>query len=435
MYFLPKRIRKTFFIVAIAFTIIYLGNLSAVEQNYGYPIKNPLAATIIGTPPEYHAEVELQTKFKLFKLKVFEDRVTPKYFWYNDRITYSLLAQKEKAPLIFIIAGTGGDYDGRIINMMASAFYQEGFHVVSLPSPTFMSFIIAASNSTVPGLLDDDSHDLYNVMKLAWQLQLKNRIEVSDFYVTGYSLGGAQAAYLAYIDEGQKFFNFKKALVLNTPVSLFNSVEILDSYIDRNFPTSEEFRVFWERVWESLTRRFQEQPTGELELTPQFLFDAYRDRKPKVEDMEGLIGTAFRISAASLITTADVMSESGFIVPVGTTARITADVTDYAIVAHRTGFMDYAHGLMLPFFQQRDPNMTFEKLVDRASLFPIEDYLRKSEKIGLMHNADDFIMAPGEIDWLVDVFGERSKIYPHGGHLGNVGYKDNVEYMLKFFKD
>ena len=90
---------------------------------------------------------------------------------------------------------------------------------------------------------------------------------------------------------------------------------------------------------------------------------------------------------------------------------------------------------MLPFFQQRDASMTFEKLVDRASLYPIEDYLRNSKKIGLMHNADDIIMAPGEIDWLVDVFGERSMIYPHGGHLGNVGYKDNVEYMLEFFKE
>lgn len=430
-----KRDLKEFLLILITFAIINFSNLYAAEHDYGYPIKNPLAATIIGTPPEFHAEVDLQTKFKLFNLKVFEDRVTPRYFWYNDKITYSLLAQKEKAPLIFIIAGTGGDYDGRIINMMASAFYQEGYHVVSLPSPTHMSFIIAASNSTVPGLLDDDSHDLYNVMKLAWQKQLKRRIEVSDFYVTGYSLGGAQAAYVAYIDEHQKFFNFKKALLLNTPVSLFNSVEILDNYIERNFPTSESFRTFWEEVWGAITKRFQDSPSGELELTPQFLFDAYKERKPKEENLEGLIGTAFRISAASLITTSDVMSESGYIVPVGTTASIRADVTDYAIVAHRTGFMDYAHDLMLPFFQQRDPNITFEKLVERASLFPIEEYLRKNKKIGLMHNADDIIMAPGEIDWLADVFGERSKIYPHGGHLGNVGYKDNVEYMINFFKE
>ena len=89
---------------------------------------------------------------------------------------------------------------------------------------------------------------------------------------------------------------------------------------------------------------------------------------------------------------------------------------------------------MLPFFQTRDPKLTFEHLVERASLYPIEDYLRNSEKIGLMHNEDDIIMAPGEIEWLRDVFGDRAKFYPSGGHLGNIAYEENINHMIKFFK-
>ncbi len=424
------------FLLKLLFTaFVFLNNAHSANENYDYPIENSLAATIIGTPPEYHAKINLQKNYKLFKLKVYKDRKIPKYFWYNDKITYSLLEQKEKAPLIFIIAGTGGNYHGRIINTMASAFYQEGYHVVSLPSPTYMSFIISASKTSVPGLLDDDSHDLYNVMKLAWEQHLKDRIEVSDFYVTGYSLGGAQTAYISYIDDQEKYFNFRKALVLNTPVSLFNSVDILDEYVERNFANTNEFNVFWDKVWENLTRRFQNAPTGTFNITPQLMFEAYKDSTPKEEDLEGLIGIAFRISAASLITTADVMSQSGFIIPKGATAKITDNVTEYSAVAHRTGFLDYAHELMLPYFQKTQPNLTFEELVDRASLYPIEDYLRDSEKIGLIHNEDDIIMAPGELNWLVSVFGERSKIYPTGGHLGNVGHRDNVAYMLEFFKN
>lgn len=409
--------------------------VSASDNSYGYPIENPLAATIIGTPQEYQANLSVPRKVKLFKLKVFKDRVTPNYFWYSDKITYGLFQQKQKAPLIFIIAGTGGNYTGPKMTTMSSAFYNAGFHVVTLPSPTYMSFIIAASNSSVPGLLDEDSHDLYNVMKLAWSTQLKSRIEVSDFYVTGYSLGGAQTAYLAYIDEQQKFFNFKKALVINTPVSLLNSVDILDDYLDNNFKTGKEFRVFWRKIWNAATERFVESPTSQLQLTPESLFEAYKDQNPKDEDLEALIGIAFRISAASLMVTADVMSQSGYIVPKGTKAKITADVTDYFVVAHRTGFMEYAQELMLPFYQGRDPEITFEKLVQRASLYPLEDYLRNSKKIGLMHNEDDIIMAPGEMDWLKDVFGDRSKIYPRGGHLGNMAYKDNVAYMVEFFEN
>ena len=417
------------------FIILFFCTKVFADEEYAYPIKNPLAATIIGTPEEYQAEIGEPKNYKLFKLKVFKDRITPRYFWYNDKITYGLLKQKFKAPLIFIVAGTGGNYSGPKMSILSTAFYNAGFHVVTLPSPTYMSFIIAASNSTVPGLLDEDSHDLYNVMKLAWNSQLKSQIEVSDFYVTGYSLGGAQTAYLAKIDEQQKFFNFKKALIINTPVSLLNSVEILDNYLDKSFKTGKEFRIFWRKIWDALTEQYAESPTGQLQLTPEALFEAYKERKPKDEDLEALIATAFRISAASMMVTADVMSQSGYIVPKDATAKITADVTDYFVVSHRTGFLEYAQELMLPFYRNRDANITFKKLAQRASLYPLENYLRNSTKIGLMHNADDIIMAPEEMDWLIDVFGERSKIYPTGGHLGNVAYKDNINHMLEFFKE
>ena len=74
-------------------------------------------------------------------------------------------------------------------------------------------------------------------------------------------------------------------------------------------------------------------------------------------------------------------------------------------------------------------------MIASTSLKSIEDYLISSKKIGLMTNQDDFILAPGEIDYLKRVFKSRAKIYPTGGHLGNIDYKDNVEYMINFFKN
>ena len=409
-----------------------------MADDYAYPIQNPYAATVIGTPAEYRAELSKFKGYKVLKLKVFQDRITPNYFWYNDKISLGLLEQKQEAPLIFLVAGTGGNFKGPNMATLSRAFYDEGFHVVTLPSPTYMSFIIAASNSSVPGLLDDDSHDLYNVMKLAWQTQLRRRIQVSDFYVAGYSLGGAQTAYLTYIDEQQKFFNFKKALILNAPVSLLNSIGKLDALVNKSFPperAGKKFNQFWRETWSLLAKRYSESRADELQLSPDFLFDLYKDRDLDEADAQALIATAFRISAASMMVTADVMSQSGFIIPKGTTAKITADVTDYFVVSHRTGFNEYARGLMFPFYQRRNSSLTFEQLVERSSLYPLEDYLRKSEKIKLMHNADDIIMAPEEIEWLKDVFGARAKIYPRGGHLGNLAYRDNVRDMLALIKN
>ena len=184
-----------------------------------------------------------------------------------------------------------------------------------------------------------------------------------------------------------------------------------------------------------MSERYAKSPSGNIQLGPDFLFELYKDRDLDDATLEALIATVCRISAASLVFTSDVMSQSGYIVPKGKELRITDNVTSYSVISHRTSFNEYAKELMLPYFQSKDASITFEDLVARASLYPIEDYLRQSEKIGLMHNEDDIIMAPGEMDWFRDVFGDRAMIYPYGGHLGNVVYKDNIEYMIAFFKD
>ncbi len=54
--------------------------------------------------------------------------------------------------------------------------------------------------------------------------------------MAGYSLGGAQSAFVAKLDEKENQFNFKKVLMINPPVSLFNSVVILDELLEENVP-------------------------------------------------------------------------------------------------------------------------------------------------------------------------------------------------------
>ena len=47
-----------------------------------------------------------------------------------------------------------------------------------------------------------------------------------------------------------------------------------------------------------------------------------------------------------------------------------------------------------------------------------------------MHNEDDLILLPGEIDFFSETFGSRAKIYPYGGHCGNMAHRDNVAHMV-----
>jgi len=165
------------------------------ERKYDYPISNRYKATVVGTPMMYVAPVPMKIKVKNMSLKVFKDRKTPKIFWYSDKLKYSLAYQKERAPLIFIIAGTGAAYDSSKMKYLQRAFFQAGFHVISVTSPTHINFIVNASTSMVPGRIVEDSEDLYRVMELSYE-QVKGKIDVSEFYLTGYSLGAAQAAFV-----------------------------------------------------------------------------------------------------------------------------------------------------------------------------------------------------------------------------------------------
>lgn len=72
--------------------------------------------------------------------------------------------------------------------------------------------------------------------------------------------------------------------------------------------------------------------------------------------------------------------------------------------------------------------------IESLSLRSIEGYLKSSTKFGVMTNENDFILTKEELDYLRQLFGERAKIYPRGGHLGNLEYKENLAYMVAFFK-
>ena len=103
------------------------------------------------------------------------------------------------------------------------------------------------------------------------------------------------------------------------------------------------------------------------------------------------------------------------------------------IYSYRLGFTDFYHVYFYPYQKAKQPSLTRSKLIDAMSLTSIEDYLRSAEKIEVMHNQDDIILEPGQIDFFTRVFGDRAKIYPRGGHCGNMDFRDNVTHMVNVF--
>ena len=403
----------------------------AVDKPYFYPYVNPLEATVMELPPYYHADIPNKVPTRVLSLDVYPEREIPRVFWYEDGLDFSLVYQKQEAPLVFIIAGTGARYNSPKMLNMQKALYQAGYHVVSITSPTHRHFIVNASSTMTPGNLYEDAKDLYQVMQLAMERVEKN-IEVSGYHLTGYSLGGIQAAFVSMLDEEQKVFDFERVLMINPPVNLYNSVNILDNMLTDNIPGGINNIDKWmDTVMQKLADA--EEEMGYFELSGEYIYKAYKRFPPREDFLASLVGVAFRTSSANMIFTADVMKGGGFITPTDVTMTNSTALTPFYIVGNRTTFKDYFEGHFVPYFQQKDPSLTEEKLIKMLSLRNIEPYLRSAQKIGLVHNEDDIILERGEIEYLAELFGPRAKIFPTGGHCGNMNHPDFVDFMVKFF--
>jgi hypothetical protein len=203
--------------------------------------------------------------------------------------------------------------------------------------------------------------------------------------------------------------------------------------LEHNIPGGlDNFNAFYQRLVDAFADVYA---NGEaVEFNDDFLYQAYKHRKPtNDEPLAALIGTSFRISSGNMVFASDVLTKAGYVVPKNITPRRHDNVRNYSKVLGRLTFLDYFHGIFLPHFQAQDPTITETQMIKALSLRSIEDYLRTSPKFGLIHNEDDLILLPGEIDYLRGLFGNRSTIFPHGGHCGNMSYPDNVAAMIGFF--
>ena len=387
---------------------------------YDYPYEDPLVATILGTPTEQQVSLALDIPVRLIDLTVFPEREAPGVFWYNAELRCSLAYQKHKAPLIFVIAGTGAGFNSDKMLFLQSIFYSAGFHVVCISSPTHANFITSASESMTPGILVEDARDLYRVMQKAW-VRVRGDIEVSDFYLTGYSLGGTQAAFVSKLDAEQGSFDFRKVLMINPSVNLVSSVTLLDSMLEDTIPGGAAGAG--EFLREMLDKFAQIYATGDfVKLDHEFLYNIYRSlpAPPKDANLKGLIGISFRLSSCNMIFAADVMTQHGFVVPKGLELRTDDPLGEYLRTLTFISFTMYLDDFLLPAARMRDPQVTREMVVEGSGLRSIESYLEQADRVGVVTNADDIILAPGDLEYLRQLFGDRATIFPRGGHCGNI---------------
>ena len=370
---------------------------------------------------------------KVYEIQIKDKKEIPDVFWYASKFKFSFSKQKnKKAPLIFVLAGTGSDYSAIRVKFMQRIFHDAGYHTIAISSQMSQQFMISASTNAIPGMLIRDNEDIYKAMKLAYN-KIKDQVDVTDFYIMGYSLGGANAAVLSYIDEKEKAFNFKRVFMVNPPVELYDSAVKLDKYLD-DYTGGKSAGI--ERLLNTTLARVKGGLTSEYaNIGADTIYEIVKGDILSDTEKKAYIGLAFRLTSTDLNFISDFITKSHIYTKNPEKVDKFTNMKEYFKAVNFATFEDYVNKIGFPYYKKYNKDFTIEDLKREASLRVIEDYLRTSPKIAAVTNADELILNEKDIDYLKDVFKDRLIIYPKGGHCGNMFYKENVDVMLKFINE
>lgn len=407
--------------------------LSLTAFSYNFPIEDPYSATIIGSATMMTPGVSENIPLKVYEIQIKDKKEIPDVFWYASKFKFSFSKQKnKKAPLIFVLAGTGSDYSAVRVKFMQRIFHDAGYHTIAISSQMSQQFMISASTNAIPGMLIRDNEDIYKAMKLAYN-KIKDQVDVTDFYIMGYSLGGTNAAVLSYIDEKEKAFNFKRVFMVNPPVELYDSAVKLDKYLD-DYTGGKSAGI--ERLLNTTLARVKGGLTSEYaNIGADTIYEIVKGDILSETEKKAYIGLAFRLTSTDLNFISDFITKSHIYTKNPEKVDKFTNMKEYFKAVNFATFEDYVNKIGFPYYKKYNKDFTIEDLKREASLRVIEDYLRTSPKIAAVTNADELILNEKDIDYLKDVFKDRLIIYPKGGHCGNMFYKENVDVMVKFINE
>ena len=387
-----------------------------------------LRATVYGTPPQLLAPVPETVPLQEINIALPWKPPVPEIFWFDKRLRAWFAEQDKPAPLAILISGTGSDGNTAKISMLRATLYGAGYHVLSLPSPTFPGFIVAASSTGVAGDLHQDSQDLYAVMQQIIA-HLPKRIRITDIDVLGYSLGAANAAVVKSIDEKEGKLKIHRVVMINPPVSLFTSIDRLDKLFALSIGTGDAATdKLYRKLYIRLANYYR--ASDKVHIDEADVLTAAGSVLKTDADFQAAIALTFRIALMNVYFAGDIYAHTGVVTDPKHPPKVGDSLEQIQKTLRDKPFRSYFERVFAPYYLARHPDMTAESLLAASRLDIIGDNLRDNPDYYAQTNSDDLILDKQELAWLQTTLGPRIVVYDHGGHLGTVGEKQQIADML-----
>src|SRR6202142_923036 len=357
-----------------------------------------LRATVFGTPPQDVAPMPATVPLVEINLAMPWARPVPGIFWFDRKLRVWFSAQDKPAPLAIVISGTGGDGNTAKLAVLRAVLYGAGYHVLTMPSPTFPGFIVSASSTGVASDLLQDGRDLYAAIQQI-VAHLPRKVRITDIDILGYSLGGANAAIVKSIDAEERKLNIHRALMINPPVSLFSTVGRLDKLYAITLGNGDAgVERFYQQLYAALANLYR--ASDRVELDEDFLFEAAASILKTKAEFSTAIALTFRIALINVFFAGDLYSGSGVVVDPKHPPGVDASLDETFRILRSKPFSEFFTRAFARNYLHRRPDLTVDELIAENRLDAIGAALRNDPDYYAQPNSDDLILDAPELNWL-----------------------------------
>lgn len=324
-------------------------------------------------------------------------------------LPYTVWLQKTASPIVYLLPGIGAHRLNAGALGLAELLYEKGYSVAVISSAFNFEFIDRALTADLPGYAISDVKDIHQALtEIDKQLHNYAPGKIGRRAVMGYSMGGFHTLFLAATAaERSSLLQFDRYVAIDTPVRLVHGIEQLDAFYGAalDWPAAERTQKI-EQLLLKVAALTRGKITGESALPLS------------ATESKFLIGLAFRLNLRDVIFFTQLRRNQGVLKEsVDRWKREPAyrEIMNYS-------FNDYLAKFIDPYYRQHGVDLEDPAVLDGAvDLRKFEASYRAQKSVRLVCNQNDILNAAEDVQWLENTFGERLTLFPHGGHLGNLG--------------